>query len=109
MASMKRQRADGMPQLPSDLGMQQMVQQQQQMFFNPSMQQQQQLFDPSQQQQQLQQQQGDQQSQQFDPSMQMGMGMGMGVGLDGFPCVKLRGLPFEVNEDDVRLFLVGVL
>ncbi|MEW5314358.1 MAG: hypothetical protein WDW38_005865 [Sanguina aurantia] len=74
------------------------------MGFNSSMQQQQPFdmkFDPSQQQhQQLQLQQGDQQ---FDPSM--AMGMGMGVGLDGFPCVKLRGLPFEVNEDDVRLFL----
>ena len=25
-----------------------------------------------------------------------------------FPCVKLRGIPFDANEDEVRLFLVRV-
>jgi len=23
-----------------------------------------------------------------------------------FPCIKLRGLPFDVNDDEIRLFLV---
>jgi hypothetical protein len=23
-----------------------------------------------------------------------------------FPCVKLRGLPFDVNEDEIRVFMV---
>lgn len=36
-----------------------------------------------------------------------GMGpMGMGA---MFPCVKLRGLPFDVSDDDIRMFLVGGL
>lgn len=26
-----------------------------------------------------------------------------------FPCVKLRGLPFDVTEDDIRMFLVGFM
>ena len=24
-----------------------------------------------------------------------------------FPCVRLRGLPFDVKVDDIRIFLVG--
>ena len=26
-----------------------------------------------------------------------------------FPCVKLRGLPFDANEEDVRMFLVSLI
>ncbi len=26
---------------------------------------------------------------------------------DGFPCVRLRGLPFDVLEGDIKMFLVG--
>uniref|UniRef100_A0A7R9VIB2 RRM domain-containing protein n=1 Tax=Chlamydomonas euryale TaxID=1486919 RepID=A0A7R9VIB2_9CHLO len=44
------------------------------------------------------------------PGMGMGMpgmgpGMQMGMGERVFPAVKLRGLPFDVTEDDVRMFL----
>lgn len=35
---------------------------------------------------------------QFDMGGMGGMGM--------FPCVKLRGLPFDVSDDDIRMFLV---
>ncbi len=40
-----------------------------------------------------------------------GMGGGGGYGSDygSFPCVKLRGLPFDVSEEDVRQFLVRVV
>ena len=30
-----------------------------------------------------------------------------GDGERAFPCVKLRGLPFDANEDEVRNFLVS--
>lgn len=48
----------------------------------------------------------------YDPNMggpmMGGMVAGYGAGMEPmFPCVKLRGLPFEVNEDDIRMFLVG--
>jgi hypothetical protein len=36
--------------------------------------------------------------------MEMGMG---GMGMERvFPCVRLRGLPFDVTEDEIRIFLV---
>ena len=43
------------------------------------------------------------------PGMEMGMGMGMGgMGMERiFPAIKLRGLPFDVAEDDIRMFLVS--
>jgi len=50
----------------------------------------------------------------YDPSMgppgmgPPGMDMGMGMGMERvFPAIKLRGLPFDVNEDDVRMFIVS--
>ena len=33
------------------------------------------------------------------------LGQGMGIS-EGFPCVKLRGLPFDANEQDVAVWLV---
>ena len=33
------------------------------------------------------------------------VGQGMGIS-EGFPCVKLRGLPFDANEQDVAVWLV---
>ncbi|KAJ9528187.1 hypothetical protein QJQ45_014178 [Haematococcus lacustris] len=36
----------------------------------------------------------------------MGDQYGMGGAISGmFPCVKLRGLPFDVSDDDIRMFL----
>lgn len=41
-----------------------------------------------------------------------GPGQGMPGGMGGyeriFPCVKLRGLPFDVTEEDIRMFVVGI-
>ena len=34
------------------------------------------------------------------------IGQGMGIS-EGFPCVRLRGLPFDANEQDVEGWLVG--
>lgn len=39
----------------------------------------------------------------------MGMdpaGYGAPYGGSLFPCIKLRGLPFDVSDDDIRMFLV---
>ena len=33
------------------------------------------------------------------------LGQGMGIS-EGFPCVKLRGLPFDANEQDIAVWLV---
>ncbi len=43
------------------------------------------------------------------PGMDMGGGGGMPAGSDRpmFPCVKLRGLPFDAREDEIPQFLVG--
>ena len=36
--------------------------------------------------------------------MEMGMGMG---GMERiFPAIKLRGLPYDVTEEDIRMFIV---
>lgn len=36
--------------------------------------------------------------------------MGMGaMGGDMFPCCKLRGLPFDVSDHDIKMFLVRVV
>lgn len=45
---------------------------------------------------------------------QQGMAAAGGAGAgsqisDGFPCVRLRGLPFDVMEGDIKMFLVGDL
>lgn len=41
----------------------------------------------------------------------MATAMGLSLGIRppserGFPAIRLRGLPFHVTEDDIRLFLV---
>lgn len=36
----------------------------------------------------------------------MGAGGPPGMGGAGFPCVKLRGLPFDVSDADISMFLV---
>lgn len=41
----------------------------------------------------------------LDPGMAGGV-QGQ-IGPDGFPCVRLRGLPFDVMEGDIKMFLVG--
>ena len=41
----------------------------------------------------------------LNPALGQGMGMGMGIS-EGFPCVKLRGLPFDANEQDIAAWLV---
>lgn len=40
-----------------------------------------------------------------DTSQMVGQGLGIS---EGFPCVRLRGLPFEATEQDVEGWLVGV-
>lgn len=39
----------------------------------------------------------------------VGMMVGYGGERGSFPCCKLRGLPFDVTEDDIRIFVVGMM
>ena len=44
----------------------------------------------------------------LNPPVGISQAVGQGMGIsEGFPCVRLRGLPFDANEQDVEGWLVG--
>ena len=45
----------------------------------------------------------------LQPAVGLTQGIGQGMGIsEGFPCVRLRGIPFDANEQDVEGWLVGL-